>query len=193
MAFGSKEISFKFRANWLILIWLLAIVLVILYVRAGDEARKELVFAAAVLAGSAGLTTAANNIDSRVSSGRQARVVAAMDFIARWNDPTFYHCKKAGRDAMQFFKENQNVDTQIGYLKQDPQRYANLIDVLNVFESLSIAIDKDAVDDETAKRFFRSLVARYWHLTENIIKKERAEHANARLYQDFEKLYNRWK
>jgi hypothetical protein len=46
---------------------------------------------------------------------------------------------------------------------------------------------------ETSKRFFRPIVLEYWHLSEGVLKKSRAEQNNARLYKEFEDLYQRWK
>lgn len=197
---GSKTISLKIPVNWLWGIVTLAIVLIVAFVLVPAAVRPMLVFGAAVLAGAATLTTAVNNVDQRAAQAEKAseaakdvRVAAALEFFYRWIHPHFYHCKKNGREILKYFKDNPSIDVQTQYLKEDPSKYGNLIDVLNTFEALAIAIDMKAVDDETAKRFFRSIVLEYWHLSEGVLKKSRAEHNNARLYKEFESLYDRWK
>lgn len=197
---GSKTISLKIPVNWLWGVVLLAAGLIVAFILVPDRLRPDLVFSAAVIAGAAGLTTALNNIDIRASqtekaaqSAKEARVAASLDFIYRWIHPHFFHCKKNGRETLRYFKEHQSPEAQAAYLKEDPTRHANLIDVLNTFEALSIAIEMQAADEETARRFFRSVVLEYWHLSEDMLKRSRAEHGNARLYREFEALYQRWK
>ena len=64
---------------------------------------------------------------------------------------------------------------------------------VNHLEALAIGVQKELVDDETAKRFFRSVVTLYWSRTEPFIKTRRAERDNARLFKELETLYTKWK
>lgn len=152
-----------------------------------------LVFAAAVLAAAAGLANAANSLDTRSSQAAQARIGVALAFIDEWNAPALYQCKKCGRDVISVFEKNHRIEAQDAYLENNPEQRANLIDPLNHFEALSIAITKGAADEETAKQFFASIVLKYWHTTEGYVRKRRAERSNARLFREFETLYERWK
>lgn len=67
----------------------------------------------------------------------------------------------------------------------------NLLDLLNLFEVLAIAIKMNLADEEICKMFFRTIVGRYWHLGEGYIRKRRAERENSRLFQEMEWLANR--
>jgi hypothetical protein len=201
-AIGSRTFSFNIPVNWLygIIGLAMALILAFIFVPDPEKWRPVLIFGAAVIAGAAGLTTAVNNVDQRAAqsqkadeAAREARVAAALAVFYRWNDPTFFHCKKAGREIMLKFKSLTRVDDKIAYLREDMGRYANLVDMLNTFEALEIAIDAKVVDNDIAKRFFRSIVMEYWHLTEEIIKKNRAERNNPRLWKEFENLYRRWR
>lgn len=199
-AIGSRTISLTIPVNWLWGIGTLAVSLTVAFIFVPENIRPILVFGSAVLAGAAGLTTAINNVDQRAAAAAKAeeqiqavRIAAAFDLFYRWNDPSFFHCKKTGREAVAHFKNVPRVEDQIAYLKQDLRRYANLIDMLNTFEGLSIAVDENVVDEKTARRFFRGIVIEYWHQTEELIKKNRAEANNPRLWKEFESLYLRWR
>lgn len=209
---GSKTISFKIPVNWLWGIVALGVLLIVAFIFIPNPTtwRPVLVFAAAVIAGSAGLITAINNLDQRADlvtkeaqnaakaaallaeQAAEMRVQNALAVFDKWNSPHFFHCKKNVRVIVGYFREHQNPDEQIAYLEADPDKYANLFDTLNLFEALEIAIASNTVDDNAAKRFFRSIVREYWHRTEGLIKRLRADRANGRLFCEFEKLYNRW-
>ncbi len=176
---GSKTIALRIPVNWLygIVVLVIALILAFIFVPNPTTWRPVLVFGAAVIAGAAGLTTAINNVDQRGAAATKAaqqaqegRVAAALDFFYRWNDPTFFYCKRSGREIREAFK-TRSVDEQLVHLKEDSTRLANLFDLLNTFEALHIAIDKAVIDEDTARRFFRSIVIEYWHQTNDVIQK----------------------
>lgn len=210
MAVDNNEFVFRIRIQWIGAIVVLAIGLIVWFILAPVTLRPLILFVAAVIAGTGSLTTAVNNVLQRgelikrevqnaekaakllADRAAEARVQAALEVLYRWNDPQFFYCKKNVRAIVEYFKDHQNVDDQIAYLKADPDKYANLFDTLNVFEALEIAIASNTVDDMAAKRFFRSIVREYWHRTEGLVKRLRADRSNGRLFCEFESLYNRW-
>ncbi len=210
MAVGEREVVFRIKLRWLWAIAALAVGLIVWFGFASTATRPLIVFIAAVIAGAGTLTTAINNIDQRAelaaregenarrsaeslaATSHEARVAAALEVFYRWNSPQFFHCKKGVRETLEKFKATSKIDDQLEYLAGHADRWPNLFDMLNVFEALNIAIDNHVVDEPTAKRFFRSIVRRYWHQTEPIINKLRADHQNGRLYCEFESLFKRW-
>lgn len=191
--FAQKKVEFSFSLNWLLLIFLLAVLLISLFIFGKPEWRQGLVFSAAVLAAAATTANAANAMDARTTRSKQGRVTAAMDFIDRWNNPANFHCKRNSRAVLEEFKTTTSTEAQVRWLNEHPEHHSNLIDVLNLFEALSIGVQQNVVDDATARRFFRSLVVRYFQASEKVIKHKRAERSNTRLLCEFEALYNRWK
>ena len=105
----------------------------------------------------------------------------------------FFYAKRNGRVILGEFKKRQTVETQKSYLEEDPDRLENLLNVLNVFEALSTEIQMGYADDQTAKRFFRSILLEYWHTTESFVKSRRTERQNPRILQEMEWLFNEWK
>ncbi len=190
---GSRKVTLQFSLNWLICVCLVALGLILAFIFGPERWRPILVFTAAILGGSGALIAAINALDSRVAKVEQARRATALDFVHKWNDPQFFHAKKSGREILRALREQETVEDQKRYLEEDPTRLANLFDVLNLFEGMSIAIQTNIADEEAAKRFFRSLVIEYWHITEGFIKARRAERQNVRLLQEFEWLFSQWK
>jgi hypothetical protein len=211
MPVGTKTFTFTYSVNWIWAIPGAGAALILAFVFASANVRPVLVFAAAVTAGVGALLTAINNVESRFAAAEakekdtvaakeardaeleHARVCAAIAFCEKWNSPDLYRAKRAGRDAIHYFREHNSVDDQLAYLQHDGARWAGLLDILNFFEALNIARSKGVVCDETAAFFFRSIVIEYWHGSEAVVKKRRADRGNVRLYSQLEELYNDWK
>ena len=189
---GKKVITLKFSMNWLVLIPFIGVALVVSFYYF-DQHRPILVFTAAVLAGTAALLAAVNAVDARRSKTEQSRKMASLEYIRRWTDPTFHHAKKNGREMMKEFAAKKTEDEKRAYLEGDATKLGNLIDILNVFESMSVALQEEIIDEQVAKRFFRSMVLQYWHCSEQLVKTRRSERSNSRIFCELEWLFNRWK
>lgn len=200
MTFGAKKVRLEFSLNWLLLVPLAGAGLIVAFIFVSDNVRPILIYSSAVAAGAAALITAINNVDSRTSAiaskateTNHAKVCAALGFCDRWNSPEFFRSKHAGRESILALRTRPNIEAQLAFLEEDAERRVGLMDILNFFEAMSIAMTKGVICEETAKAFFRSIVIEYWHGMEGVIKKRRAERGNTRLYQEFEALYNAWK
>jgi hypothetical protein len=184
----------KFSINWLRWIIYAAFLMIIAYIFVPARWREVLVFLAAVLGGVGVLISAMNEIDTRHEENKtrreqidHERARGALDFVSGWNSPEFYHAKNKGREVIEHFEKK-------GY-EDDPvidERLQNLLDVLNFFEEMSIAIQLGHVDDTVAKRFFRSIAIHYWQTAEPWIKKRRIAKGNPRLGCEFEALAKSW-
>lgn len=195
---GVQKVTFTIAINWLLAIGAIALGLIGAFIFRPDL-RPILSFMAPVLGGSAALIAAFNALESRGAQAEQSAKQAeqtkralAFDCLHCWLNPNFYHAKKAGREILAYFKQNPSVDGQYTFLLQEPGREANLWDVLNFFEVMAVGIRMELADEEVCKRFFQTLVTRYWHTVEGCIRKRRAERENARLFQEMEWLAQRW-
>jgi hypothetical protein len=193
MGIGQKRVGFSVPLNWLIAIPVLGVALIVGFWFVPDGWHPMFVFSAAVVGGCAALITATNAVDSRSSAAERERKTTALAMVREWNHPLFYQARSTGSAVMKHFRDNPHINDQKQFLTQDPRRSSNLIDVLNVFESLAVAIKCELADEGTAKMFFRSLVLLYWNGAETWIKARRAERDNTRLYQEMQWLFNRWK
>lgn len=191
---GKKEVTltFSFSMNWLIVIPVIGLALISAFI-ALEQYRPILVFSAAVVAGVAALLAAVNAIDARITTTEQIRKAAALEYIRRWTDPTFHHAKKNGREMITEFAKLKTDDEKRKYLEADATKLGNLIDVLNVFESMSVALQEGIINEQVTRRFFRSIVLQYWHCSEQFIKTRRSERSNSRIFIELEWLFNKWK
>ncbi len=190
--FGRKKITLTFSVNWLIAISLIGVTLVIAYALSPEATRKVLVFAASVIAGIAGLFAAANAIDARLAAVDLGRKAAALTFFERWNDPKSYHRKIGARKGLKAI-ENLNQNSEFtAYEEKNPDDYQNILDLLNFFEELAVAIRLGLADEEVVKRGFRGPITRTWHRTKKFVESRRSERNNARIWQELEWLSQRW-
>jgi hypothetical protein len=188
---GSKKLVLAVRWNWLVLIAIFVMLLVLAFALF-EKNRAIIVFIASVLAGASALTAAANAMDARSEQQKHARILVALDYVSRWNSPLFYHAKVKSRQAMSLIKTLTGDEDFRNFSKEQSDNLQNLFDAINFFEELSIAIQRDAADSETAKSFFESILSRCWHDTERFIKYRRAEKKNSRLLREFEWLHTQW-
>jgi len=189
---GSRKLKLEFSVNWLVCIIILAVGLITAYILC-PAWNDQLKFSAAVIAGAAAMIAAANALDARQAGVDQAKKSTSLDFVHRWNDPLFFHAKKNGREIILHLKTLRTPADQKAYLEEDPTRLANILDVLNFFEAMGVAIQTDIADEETARRFFRSVAVEYWHSTADFIQARRADKQNMRLGQELEWLFKQWK
>jgi hypothetical protein len=181
-----KILELKFSINWLRWIIYSAILLVVAYI-VFPKWHDPLVYAAAVLGGIGVLISAMNDIEVRREQIEADRVHHALQFQAEWINPNFYHAKSKSREVLQHIEKNGHANHE--YITE---RLQNMMDVLNYFETMSIAIDIGHADEKIVKRFFRGMVVEYWQVAEPWIKNRRAEKKNPRLLCEFEKLASRW-
>lgn len=189
---GSRTVTLRFSLNWLLAVGGLAVLLVVLYATL-PAWRLILVFTAPVVGGAAALIAAFNALEARAAEGARAKKAVALDFIHRWVDPGLRDLKQRGRGILRHFQEHPGIEEQTAYVANDPARLADLLDVLNIFENLAIAIRSELADEEIARRFFRTILLEYWHSAEAFIKTRRAERQNTVLYRELEWLFDRWR
>jgi hypothetical protein len=181
-----KIVELKFSVNWLRWIIYAAFAMVILYV-VFPTWHDPLVYIAAVLGGVGVLISAMNEIDARREEIAAEKARRALQYISDWNHPQYYYAKSKGRQVLKHFETNGHAEDQFV-----TDRLQNLIDVLNFFESLSLAIQLGHVDDNIAKRFFRGLVLDFWQTARPWIETRRAARHNPRLLKEIQTLAELW-
>lgn len=190
---GATNVSVTIRVQWLLLLLLLPVAMIVAYPLVSPASQQALVFAAGIVGGTAALIAAASAIEIRSARLQQSQVAEALAFIKLWLDPQFFHAKTNGREILKEIKaQHGNVPKQKELLDANPQKYSNLTDILNFFEALSVAIQVEAADNDTARRFFRSLLMEYWHVMREFIEARRADRQNDRLLRELQWLFSDW-
>lgn len=196
--FGSREVTLRLSVNWFSCIVGAAILLIAAYAYVSEQHRPIVQFAGVVLGGTAALLAFANTLDTRSEQLRQAEVLRqaqkkqlAFDFIHRWNDPQFFHTRKNAGAALIEFK-NIPEEHKKTFLTAERDKVVNSIDMLNFLETISLAIHQDMADEETLRRFFRSIVIGLWQNGSNFIEARRAERSTPRLFIETQRLFDQW-
>ncbi len=196
---GRREITFKISMNWLIILIVFGVFLILAFA-AFDQYRAVLTFVAAIFGGVAAYVVAINAIEVRLAESearlvesKQATKAAALEYVHKWNDPSFASAKKNCRETMHQFASLKTPSEKKDFLEGDGNKLGDLLDVLNHFETLSIAIQEGVVDEDVARRFFRSIACQFWIFSQDFIVTRRNERNNARLMSELEWLYHRWK
>ena len=83
-------------------------------------------------------------------------------------------------------------EKQYDRISQDPKLKVKLLQVLGIFEDISIAIRRGIVDEQFLKDSLRSMVLLYYHGFEGYIKGLRRKTSNPRYYLELENLKNEW-
>lgn len=187
----TTKVSLNITISWTWITIIGAGFLIILYAQADEDHRPLYIFIATVLGASCALLSALSTVIQRQEMIKQSKIQVAFDFINRWNNPQFYHARKEGRAALTTIRQLPTTEAQRSWL-DDGEKWSNLIDILNFFESLGIAIRRESADTETAKQFFRHIITGYWQVFEKVIKERRAERSNPRLFIELEWLFNEW-
>jgi len=167
--------------------------------------RGIITFAAGCFGGAAAITAAVYAGRSLQLSARQQRAMleegkrlAAFRFVEQWNAPHFFHGKKTWRKLMRQIVADQTADrvqavrVALNNSGDQDAAEANLFEVLNFFEGLALAVRVGAVDLETTRDFFQTIVRRTYEHLEDWIKERRRE-GGPRVYQELEGLYEHWK
>ena len=133
--------------------------------------------------------TAVIAICAILSRGKQDRRRATIDFITEQNRN---EALKAARKTLRVARE---ADPNIA-------RYANLEDsdewkaitlILNAYEFLAVGVQEKAFDERIYKRLRCSQFLKDWELLHGFITQMRALRNQPTTFQDFERLYERWK
>ena len=156
-----------------------------------EQKRPAIYFIGIVVGSSAALLAFVNALDIRSAQRQQVKMQAALDFVHRWNDPQFFHTRKNAGPALLQFKELPE-ERKKTFVRENREIANDIVDMLNVLEALSIAIQKDLVDEEFARLFFRGIVVGFWQNGQGFIETRRAERGNPRLFTELQKLFVQW-
>ena len=129
-------------------------------------------------------------IQQRTEELHAAKVSKAFEYIDSWNHPDFHPLKEKWHEIMKSVKaqpQEKVEETLEDYAKREV-----VIDVLNFFEGMALAISKGIADDETLRRQFRGSLLEYYLTFEEWIKKYRRDRNRPAGIKELEHLLSRW-
>jgi hypothetical protein len=119
------------------------------------------------------------------------RINKAFSYIHRWNSAPFEE-RKQWRALLEKLKAKSPVEIATS-LQAGPER-ALVVDVLNFFEEMSLAMNEGLADEDTVRKFFRDMLEIYYGLFDEWIRGLRADpiRPRPRVYVQLEEVARRW-
>lgn len=155
------------------------------------RARETITFAVSII----GATVAIYGLLKAADSIRQANAerfaTTSIDFVQRWNSPSYFALKTAWR------KLNEEVDAlndqgRDKLLANDVEKRSNAVEVLNFFEEMATGINSGALDDSLLRRYFEVVVVRAFLRYEYWIRQHRIRKSATGFFDELEKLAKEW-
>ncbi|MDA2924637.1 DUF4760 domain-containing protein [Acidobacteria bacterium AH-259-L09] len=193
----SQFVEIRFPVNYSVALGIAVVILTLAYWYFDySKTVQFLAIAAGVAAGilsaiyvGRGLASAAAQRQAEVEA---RRVAGAFDFARRWNDPRLEEIRKTYGFARRSAK-GKAPDQIDQILEKQVDLKEAVLAVLNFFEEMSIAVSTKTADEETLKRFFKTMVLICYNTLSPWITDRRRRLNRPRIWQDFEKLFDRWK
>jgi hypothetical protein len=188
---GSRILTIRIPFNWVLSIAAIAVVLITCYVFVGSW-RPPLRFIATILAGVGALLTAANALDLRRSSLEQSKKSSALDLSLRYDAPELAHARHAFREIVTHLRDLKSQDEKLAFLKADRSRLDTLLDALNFFETISVAVKNGMADEEMLRTWFDGLLIQSWFASKETVYRLRDLWQRPGLLAEVEWLFDRW-
>jgi hypothetical protein len=121
-----------------------------------------------------------------------------LSYISRWNSTEYMTAKKVATEAKEQVEgrpltDKQKEDILDQYINSTPRRKQEIAHIFNFLEELCIALNRNLIDEELIKDFFRSIVASYCTLFSIYIAKRRRSTGNDQLYKALTDVAASWK
>lgn len=115
----------------------------------------------------------------------------AIKMIGEWLKPEMMRHTILARDFLDSnkMKSGSEIDKQ---LKDSESTRLAIVMILNLFETIAIAISERVIDEKIMKSFFRGLFNEYYHGTHQWILFRREARKNNKIFENFVALNSRW-
>ena len=136
-----------------------------------------------------GLLYTAQNIRD---ANEEKRSIAAARFVERWDAPQFFDVKSQWR-RLQEEMEALSAEQRANALNQVLEKRTTVVEMFNFMEEMAVAINTSSVDEELLRRFFKTIVTRYYDDYEYWIKHHRQHRRAPRFCCELEIVAPNWK
>jgi hypothetical protein len=123
--------------------------------------RDIITYGSSLLAGVVGIITLLYTADSIRRSNQEKRAAAASRFLERWNNPAYLGLKSRWRKLNEEI-EVLSPEARFNLLNGDTVKRTTAVEVLNFFEEVAGSVNNNSVDEDLLKRFFRTILVRYY-------------------------------
>jgi hypothetical protein len=154
--------------------------------------RETMTFAIAAGALSAGALAAyyigrglSQTIQQRSESLSQEKIARAFEFLRRWNDPSLLQIKANFREIIESGKAHVAEEVE-RVIQNDRAKKNAVVEILNFFEELAIAVHTGVADNDTLYRGFRGPLGEYYATLREWIQRHRSSKARSTMWEELE-------
>lgn len=133
----------------------------------------------------------AQTIQQRSESITEQKIARAFEFHRRWNDPALAQIKANFRELIESGRAHMAEHVEELIDKDSAKRLA-VVEVLNFFEELAIAVHTGVADNDTLYRGFRGPLSEYYATLEPWVKRHRSSKKRPTMWIELEKLVEKW-
>lgn len=189
------SLNFRLRIRYPFL-WCAAIVMLVcglayLYSRAGADLRQTITYGSSLLGATIAIISLIYTADTLNRSNREKSRAAAARFIERWNDPRYFDLKQKWRSLTEEI-EPLTPEQRFHCLDKDISKRTTAVEVFNFLEELSVAINIGSVDEDVVKRFFHTILLRYFTDYRYWIEQHRTSRRAPRFCVELEEVARKW-
>lgn len=132
-----------------------------------------------------------DTVRQREEEIRDRRVARAFHYVERWNDPALLTLKHKWRIIVDSAKDKSSEELA-KELADDLDKSTIVVEVLNFFEEISLAVNEGVADEETAIRLFGGAMREYFSTLKLWMEKRRAVRNRPKMWIEFETMILRW-
>jgi hypothetical protein len=188
-------VKFPVLSSVILTIAALLLTLVFHYHKEWRESMNFGIAAGALAAGALGAyyvgRALAQTIQQRSEFVTEQKIARAFEFHRRWNDPTLAQIKANFRELIESGKAHipDHVEELI---EADKAKRTAVVEVLNFFEELAIAVHTGVADNDTLARGFRAPLNTYHATLQPWIKQHRSSKKRPTMWIELDRLVERW-
>lgn len=176
---------------WFVVVLLAACALVGLYHYSAAKYRSTIIFGTSVLGGVLTIWGLLQSAENLRRANYERKLEASARYVERWNNPSYLELKTKWRE-LNSSVENFTPEEIAAMLERDLEKRITVVEILNFFEEMAVAILTEMADEKLLKRTFciaiRKAYQRYGHWID-----VHRTNRNARAYwSETQTLYERW-
>ena len=115
----------------------------------------------------------------------------SMDFIEKWSNPEMSKLNSKASYALIKIQSLNNEELK-KYLTENQDKQMAILNLLNLFENISIAVNNNIADEDILKSFYKEIFCPSYSQLKNIISITRQQERNQNCWSEFETIIKKW-
>jgi hypothetical protein len=170
----------------------IATALAIWYAKSNVADRQVIAYGSSLFGAMIALSGLLYTAQNLRDANEEKRSIAAARFVERWNAPEFFEVKSKWR-KLQEEMETLSPEQRANALDQNLEKRTTVVEMFNFMEEMAVAINTSSVDEELLRRFFKTIVTRYYEDYETWIRHHREHRRAPRFCCELEIVAPKWK